>query len=80
MDKLSTALGGLILLIFTVFLFAVFGGTILWLIYDHIHALFPKAAESGIIAQHLNWWDAVCVTWISSILIKGSTTSTKSSK
>lgn len=53
-----------------IFIAASISGTILWLLYDHIHALFPSAASHNIIAKNLGWWDSVCVTWIFSILIK----------
>jgi hypothetical protein len=55
-----------------IFLIAILSGTILWLIYPHIHALFPTAASKGIIAQKLSWWDSVCIVWIFNILIKGN--------
>ena len=62
--------GMFFLTILMIFVDSVLGGTILWAIYPHIHALFPTAAENGIIAFDLSWWDSVCVSWIFSILIK----------
>lgn len=72
MDKFVKGVGVAIIAIALVFVVAVISGTLLWAIYPHIHALFPTAATKGIIAQDLKWWDAVCVTWIFGILIKGS--------
>lgn len=80
MDTLAKLIGGIILLMVGVFFVSTIGGTILWLIYPHIHALFPTAAQNGIIAQKLDWWDSVCVVWIFGILIKGSNSSSSSSK
>jgi hypothetical protein len=54
------------------FIISILSGTVLWVIYPHIHSLFPNAAINGIIAKDLNWWDSVCITWIFSILLKSS--------
>lgn len=51
-------------------LLSLVGGTIFYFIYPHIHVLFPSAAKNGIIAYSLDWWDAVCVVWIFSLLLK----------
>jgi hypothetical protein len=57
--------------------FALIAGTIIYLIWPiAIPAVFPGLIESGTIAKELDWWPAVCLTWICSILIK-STISTK---
>lgn len=72
MDKTIESLGKIVIFFFTAFLIAVFSGTLLWLIYPHIHALFPTAADSGIIARDITWWDSVCITWIFNILLKPS--------
>lgn len=52
------------------FFIAMISGSILWAIYPHIHALFPTAAEKGIIARDISLWDAICVSWIFNILLK----------
>ena len=44
-------------------------GTILWIIYPHIHALFNTPT---ILASNLSWWDSVCISWIAQILIKSN--------
>lgn len=63
-----------------VFLVAVLSGTILYFIYPHIHALFPTAAEKGIIAKELGWWDSVCITWLFGILLKSTNKTVKNEK
>jgi hypothetical protein len=53
-----------------VIFFAILGGTLFWLLYPHIHALFPTAAENNIIAAKIGWWDSVCLAWLVGILKK----------
>lgn len=72
MSKLLEPILVAIAALLMVFVLCVFSGTFIWLIYPHIHALFPTAAENGIISQELKWWDAVCVTWLFTILFKSS--------
>ena len=65
---LAVGIGAIVL----VALMAVLSGTILFLIW-------PVAAEPFIDAgaglpAALTWWQAVCVTWVFSILIKASQT------
>jgi hypothetical protein len=75
------AVGAIIVGMALIFGVSVLSGTLLWAIYPHIHTIFPTAAANGIIATKLDWWDAVCVTWIFGILIKGgSSSSTKKEK
>jgi len=70
MDKLTTTIGTLVTAAFIVLVAATMGGTFLWILYPHIHSLFPTAASSGIIASQLGWWDSVCIIWIITILFK----------
>jgi hypothetical protein len=72
-NKLLESIGALCLAIGLICIVGLFSGTILWLVYDHIHALFPTAAEKGIIADSLSWWDSVCISWIACCLTKAST-------
>lgn len=74
MENFLEYIGATVLVIMMVFIISIASGTILWIIYPHIHALFPSAAEKGILALDLKWWDAVCITWIFSILLKSSIT------
>ena len=74
-EKVLTYVGAAVAVIAIVGLVSVLTGTILWVLYPHIHAMFPTAATKGIIAKELSWLDSVCVTWIFSILIKGGSTS-----
>lgn len=80
MGKFLMAIGAIVLIALTVFGLALISGTILYLIYPHIFAMFPNAAKSGVIATTLGWWDAVCVVWIFSILIKSSNSNTNNCK
>lgn len=75
MAKFFESMTAVTILIVIVFVGAFFSGTILWILYPHIHILFPTAASNGIIANSLQWWDSVCICWIFGILIKGSNTS-----
>lgn len=77
MDNFFEAVGKGLVVSLIIFVMAILSGTLFWLIYDSLHALFPTAAEKGIIAKELGWWDAVCVTWIFSILIKATLTNNK---
>lgn len=50
---------------------AVMGGTILWLLWEgSITAIFPTAVTNGIISEHLEWWPAVKILWICTLLFK----------
>lgn len=80
MEKAATVLGGVILIAGAILFAAFIGGTVLWAIYPHIHALFPTAAAKGIIAYKLGWWDSVCITYIFGILIKSSQTNNNKEK
>lgn len=66
LELLSKVIVGAALIAFA----ATLGGTLIWLLYPHIHALFPHAAANGIIAQNLGWWDSVCIVWILAIVLK----------
>jgi len=73
-EEIAKAIGAILLIAFTVFFISTLYGTILYWIYPHIHSVFPSAANNGIIARELSWWDSVCISWIFSILIKSSVT------
>ena len=73
MENVLKLLGAAVLVVFLVFVAAVFGGTILWLIWPtSIPVLFPSAVSSGILAANLSWWVSVKITWVFGLLIKGS--------
>jgi hypothetical protein len=58
---------------------AVLGGTVLYLIWPvAIPVVFPGLVESGVLADKLAWWPAVCFTWICGILIKSTQTNNNS--
>lgn len=78
MDKLITAIGGIVLIAALISIFAVLGGTIVWLIWPvAIPATFPKIVEMNYIAAQISWWQAVCLCWICGLLIKSSYSSSK---
>lgn len=79
-EKMIVGVGGVVVISLIIFCVSVLSGTILWMIYPHIHALFPTAADNGIIAESISWWDSVCVTWIFTILIKSSNTNNNDKK
>jgi hypothetical protein len=80
MEKLGLALGTLVTAAFIVLVGATLHGTVLWILYPHIHSLFPTAASSGVITPTLGWWDSVCITWITSIIFKNYQVSTKTNQ
>ena len=63
--------------VIAIFTLSCLSGTILWVLYPHIHVLFPNAATNGIIAEKLSWFDSVCVTWLFSSLFKSSISTKK---
>jgi uncharacterized membrane-anchored protein len=73
-DKLITNISIFLLTFLLTIIFALLaatlGGSLLWILYPHIHALFPSAAENGVIAKELGWWDSVCIFWILAIVFK----------
>ena len=71
-DAIFKTLGLVITGALVVFFVSTISGTIVWLLYPHIHILFPTAAQNGIIATTLTWWDSVCAVWILQILFKAS--------
>lgn len=75
MEKFITGLVAGIGMIALVGLLAVASGTIVWLIWPvAVPAVFPAAVASGVIAGKLSWWASVCLSWLTGLLIKGSTT------
>ena len=60
------SLGGFAL----IFIMAVFGGTVVWLIWPVVGKAFPALVAGGVLAPALGWWDAVSLTWLMGILIK----------
>lgn len=52
------------------FVASVVSGTILWLLWEHLFITFPKLEETGTLVRHIEWWNAVCITWIIHIVFK----------
>lgn len=75
MEKFITGLSAGIVAVVLVGFCAVIGGTVVWLIWPvAVPAVFPAAVASGVIAGKLSWWASVCLSWLTGLLIKGSTT------
>jgi len=57
------------------------GGTIVfWLWPIAIPAVFPGLVENGVLAASIAWWPAVCLTWLSGILLKSTQTNNNNVK
>jgi len=76
-DSGALAVGASLVVFVTVFVVAVFSGTIVWLIWPVVGYAFPTAVNQGWLASHLSWWDSVCLTWLFGILIKSTQTNKK---
>ena len=75
MNNFAEGLATLVVGLLLVCAMAVFGGTILCLIWeDSMTAMFPKAVETGVLAATLTWWQSVKISWIFALLIKSSLT------
>jgi len=72
-DIIAGILAGVMALVL-VFAVAVFGGTLVWIIWPVVNNAFPTAVSQGWIAGHLSWWDSVSLTWLCGILIKSTQT------
>lgn len=72
MDNFLETFTNSLMIAILLFVSATIGGTLLWILYPHIHSLFPSAASTGVIAADLNWWNAVCVVWIFNIILPGA--------
>lgn len=81
MNKVAEGLGYIIVGLLIVCCVSVLGGTLLWLLWeDSITAMFPKAIESGVLAATLDWWQSVKITWVFTLLLKGSSSTSSSKK
>lgn len=56
--------------------FAVFGGTLLWLLWPTAMDAFPRLVGEGWVEPNLSWWSSVCLVWVFTILVKASQTNT----
>jgi len=71
--KLLMGMSAVILIIVSISLFAIIGGTIIyWLWPVAIPAAFPGVVTAGYIAAKLSWWQAICLMWLCGLLIKSS--------
>lgn len=76
MDKFLTAFGATILILIIVFIAAVIGGTILWLLWPCVLAVFPGLLANGTLAATISWKVAVGFVWVIGIF-KSNSSSTK---
>lgn len=70
MEKLLMIIGGIVLVLVFVSLFAILGGTL-------VYWLWPSTAVAVFSLPTLTWWQAVKLTWLCSLLFKSSSMSTK---
>lgn len=68
---LLTIVGGVVLLLAMVAFFALFGGTV-------VYFLWPVVMVPVFHLPELTWWQAVALTWICGMLLKSSSSSSKS--
>jgi len=52
---------------------AFLAGTIVWLIWPVAMGAFPGLVSSGALAAKINWWQAICLTWLMNFLVKSAT-------
>ena len=58
---------------------ALFGGTIIFWLWPHVMPeVFPGLVAGGFVVAKIAWWKAVLLTWLTSILFKGSSSNSKS--
>ena len=78
MQGIMVGTGAALAALLMLFITAVFGGTIIWLVWPvAIPAIFPGLVASGVIAGKISWFASVFFTWICSILFKSASTSSK---
>ena len=78
MEKILEAFGAVIVVLILVAVSAFIGGTLVFLLWPvAVPAVFPGLIASGILAAKITWWQAICVSWLAGLLIKGTTTINK---
>lgn len=81
MGTLIKLVGGVAIAMLLVALFAIFSGTILWFVWPwSVPYALPRLVNEGWLAPHLTWWQSVSFSWVAGILIKGSSSSSSTSK
>jgi len=59
-------------------LVATFTGTLVWLLWPMvIPNVFPRLVANGSIVGMIEWWHAVCFTWMIGILLNGNVSTKK---
>jgi len=72
MERITAFIGTMIIAVILIFIVAIIGGTILWIIWDDC---IPHVFKSEVLSKDLTWWQAVTLTWVAGILIKSSSSS-----
>ena len=50
----------------------IIGGTILWITYPSLFAIFPNV--HGMLAETLGWWDGVCISFFANAIFNKNIT------
>lgn len=74
-EKILTGIVALISMIALIGAAALFGGTLVWLLWDVIGIVFPTLISNGHVSPTIEWWTAVKITWLIGILIKSNISS-----
>lgn len=78
MEEFIGKLFAVIIIIIVIIVIACLGGIIIWLIWPIvIPAVFPGLVENGTISGEIGLWPAICLTFLTAILIKSSSSSGK---
>jgi uncharacterized membrane protein YphA (DoxX/SURF4 family) len=56
-------------------LFAVLGGTMVWLAWPSAMQAFPALVKAGYMVPEISWWSAVCLSFVCGVLVKTIQTS-----
>lgn len=73
MEELFKGFIALVFVFFVIFLVAIFGGILTWLIWPHIiPVVFPGLVAKGYIVSKLSLWNAILINWLFGVLFKSS--------
>jgi hypothetical protein len=75
---IGVGIGAGLVALLMLFIAAVLGGTIIWLVWPvAIPAIFPGLVAGGALAGKISWFAAVVFTWICAILFKPTVNTNK---
>jgi hypothetical protein len=75
MDKIIIVALGVIGVLGLGLMFALAGGTVLWLVWPSAVQAFPGLVQKGYLVSDISWYPAVCLSFAANILIKSSSSS-----